>query len=403
MNSFSPGPARPAGTSQGDPRRPRDGGLRALRPATPEAECNGTFAGEEGAPQNDLDEVDKLKNTLMAAWNKMKYSWTVKTKSTFSKTSPLYLLGYRYHLDTEEDFRRFQKDFVSRLWFTYRREFQPLEGTPWTTDCGWGCMLRSGQMLLGQGLLLHLLSRAWMCSDELFVSLVEQESQQKNVSPSKSPALELRAPERSRCPRDVCVQLQRAGQADPVKEALHRRILSWFSDHSRAPFGMHQLVALGKSSGKRAGDWYGPSVVAHIIRKAVEGASQVSGLSVYVSQDCTVYKADVERLLGWDMAPCGPSAGSPKAVIILVPVRLGGETLNPIYMDCVKMISSCTWTRITVSLSSILPEKASPWSPSTAAPPGRSPSARWTRAAPSASTPAAGRSSRRCARSSAGP
>ncbi|XP_029441626.1 cysteine protease ATG4D isoform X2 [Rhinatrema bivittatum] len=349
MNSFSPGPARPAGTSQGDPRRPRDGGLRALRPATPEAECNGTFAGEEGAPQNDLDEVDKLKNTLMAAWNKMKYSWTVKTKSTFSKTSPLYLLGYRYHLDTEEDFRRFQKDFVSRLWFTYRREFQPLEGTPWTTDCGWGCMLRSGQMLLGQGLLLHLLSRAWMCSDELFVSLVEQESQQKNVSPSKSPALELRAPERSRCPRDVCVQLQRAGQADPVKEALHRRILSWFSDHSRAPFGMHQLVALGKSSGKRAGDWYGPSVVAHIIRKAVEGASQVSGLSVYVSQDCTVYKADVERLLGWDMAPCGPSAGSPKAVIILVPVRLGGETLNPIYMDCVKSFHCSSPRKISFS------------------------------------------------------
>ncbi|TRZ07872.1 hypothetical protein HGM15179_019237 [Zosterops borbonicus] len=250
-------------------------------------------------------EISRIDWDCGAEPGRVRGGWTLRPRPRFNPRDPLYLLGKVYRPGNGDDLSRFRGDFRSRLWFTYRSGIPALPGTPpRSSDCGWGCTLRTGQMLLGQGLVLHLLG----------------------------------------------------------------------PDQPRAPLGLHRLLELGRAFGKRAGDWFGPGLAAHLIRGAVESCPETPGLAVYVAQDCTVYKGDVARLVWGDPdggttgttgtpttgqgtpgqrtpgtlgtlgapgqrtqgTPGPPGPGQPRGLVLLVPARLGGESLNPVYVPCVK-------------------------------------------------------------------
>ncbi|KAJ7316502.1 hypothetical protein JRQ81_002664 [Phrynocephalus forsythii] len=331
MNSVSPTSVQYL--NQDELRRSEERQFFTPRASSQREDNPGLFPGGRAvcSQQSEPDEVDKLKSKLLSTWNNVKYGWTVKTKTSFSKLSPVHLFGRTYHFERDEDVERFQRDFASCIWLTYRRDFQQLDGTVWTTDCGWGCMLRSGQMLLAQGLVVHFLGKAWQ----------ERKPTREAPLPCPSTAHRCQAPpistDRSQGPWELRHPWHNCSPEKMEKERCHRKIISWFADQPQAPFGIHRLVDLGRSSGKKAGDWYGPSVAAHIIRKAVDCCSEAGNLAVYVSQDCTVYKGDVANLANRSEGrPAWDPAAEWKSVIILVPMRLGGEAFNPAYVDCVK-------------------------------------------------------------------
>ncbi|CAL9700352.1 unnamed protein product [Knipowitschia caucasica] len=292
------------------------------------------------------DEVDKLKAKFVSVWNNVKYGWTIKTKTSFNKTSPIHILGQSFLLNSEDEVERFRLAFVSRIWMTYRKEFPQLEGTSWTSDCGWGCMLRSGQMMLAQGLLIHLMPRDWTWPDAHPLTDVDFEvfRPQSPVRAAGIPIPSFAASRMQNTPEKRSENMAKMSQKnrpeytrDKQVEPIHHKLLAWFEDQPCAAFGVHELVEVGKSSGKKAGDWYGPSIVAHILRKAVSKTSVVHNLAVYVAQDCTVYKGDVIHQC--DLSQSQPQSNhSWTSVIILVPVRLGSEALNPSYIECVKNI-----------------------------------------------------------------
>lgn len=199
--------------------------------------------------------------------------------------------------DEDEGIEAFKLDFVSRLWLTYRREFPVLDGSSFSSDCGWGCMLRSGQMLLAQALVMHLLGRDWRWNQQVPTD------------------------------RDSYIQ-----------DAKHRAIVRWFGDRPshNSPLSIHNLVQLGTAQGKQPGDWYGPAFVAHLLRRAVREAArenvQLAQLNVYVAQDCCVYIQDVVDECEHD--------NSWKSLVVLVPVRLGADKFNYLYAPCLTTLLS---------------------------------------------------------------
>ncbi|KAL2089696.1 hypothetical protein ACEWY4_014384 [Coilia grayii] len=314
------------------------------------------------------DEVEKLKSKFVSAWHNVKYSWALKSKTSFSRNSPVFLLGKCYHfkVDDEEsptedcsfqsnddgvlmgNVEAFRKDFASRVWLTYREDFPALFGSALTSDCGWGCTLRAGQMMLAQGLISHFLGRDWTWSEALSLQPLDAETWTSTAARKLVASLEASLQgDRPMAPQPVPPAQGGAEEADThLREVYHRTVVSWFGDGPSAQLGMHRLVELGRTSGKRAGDWYGPGVVAHILRKALEEATDrgLAGISVYVAQDCTVYSGDViDSHAPRPGVPPELAGGVPmdtRAVIILIPIRLGGEKINPDYFNFVKGILS---------------------------------------------------------------
>lgn len=195
-----------------------------------------------------------------------------------------------------------EKELHSRLWFTYRKDFKPLNGNlKYTSDCGWGCMLRSAQMLLAQAFLLHFFGKEW----SLYKKFKTEEYN------------------------------------------LYKEIISWFNDRPsrHCPFGIHRLLhiadkkLIGNSNdssqlGSRVGSWFGPTSVCLLMKEALNESIDykpvLDQIKLYVAQDCTIYKQDVIDL-------CLDSRTNFfKPCIILVSVRLGGEDLNDMYVSSLK-------------------------------------------------------------------
>lgn len=175
----------------------------------------------------------------------------------------------------------FTSDFSSRIWLTYRYNFIPLTAKQqykqqYTSDGGWGCMIRTGQMMLAEALLRLKVGRAW-----------------------------------------------RLVNNDASYSLAHQNILRRFVDAPSVfcDLSIHRIVQIGVRYGKHPGDWYGPETIAMVFKDLVH-ANPYAKLSIHVATGSTIVTGRIAQYF---------SDTTNKPLLLLTPVRLGLQRVNSIY------------------------------------------------------------------------
>ncbi|KAK2494797.1 hypothetical protein MC885_012368, partial [Smutsia gigantea] len=144
------------------------------------------------------------------------------------------------------------------VWILGRKYSLFTGGTGPTSDTGWGCMLRCGQMIFAQALLCRHLGRDWRWT-------------------------------------------QRKRQPDS-----YFSVLNAFIDRKDSYYSIHQIAQMGVGEGKSIGQWYGPNTVAQVLKKLAVFDTW-SALAVHIAMDNTVGLTchlsnpgfTLERLVPW--------------------------------------------------------------------------------------------------------
>jgi cysteine protease ATG4 len=141
----------------------------------------------------------------------------------------IHLAGKSYH--PIHDYATRREDESNLFWFTYRCDFPRLNPYNLTSDAGWGCMLRSAQMMLCQALRVHYVGRMY--------------------KPLKS-------------------TVQRRSQV------FLQDLFMWMADFPSATttgcfFSLHNMVAVGMARYETLpGEWFGPGTACYVMRDLVE-------------------------------------------------------------------------------------------------------------------------------------
>ncbi|KAG8044029.1 hypothetical protein GUJ93_ZPchr0458g22645 [Zizania palustris] len=237
--------------------------------------------------------------------------WRFLGTSKARTSSDVWFLGKCYKLlseesssdsDSDSGHAAFLEDFSSRIWITYRKGFDAISDSKYTSDVNWGCMVRSSQMLVAQALIFHHLGRSWRMPS------------QKPYSPE------------------------------------YIGILHMFGDSEACAFSVHNLLQAGKSYGLAAGSWVGPYAMCRAWQTLVRtnreqpevvGRDGSFPMALYVvsgDEDgerggAPVVCIDVAAQLCCDFNK-GQSAWS--SILLLVPLVLGLDKINPRYIPLLK-------------------------------------------------------------------
>ncbi|KAH7831089.1 Autophagy-related protein 4 F (Atg4F) [Monocercomonoides exilis] len=163
----------------------------------------------------------------------------------------IWILGNKYSKTTSHLLERaegnlspiphtYQDMLKSRLWITYRKDYQPIIPSKFTSDRGWGCVHRTSQMMFAE-------------------ALIRLEPYRRSYT----------------------------GQID------EREILQYFLDTQEAIFSIHNIAQGGMHIGKRIGQWFSPSDSARVFENITSKYNDERFPIIIRAVDCTLIADEI--------------------------------------------------------------------------------------------------------------
>lgn len=172
----------------------------------------------------------------------------------------------------------FLKFLQSKILFTYRYNFFPItnKNFNYTSDNGWGCMIRSSQMMIAELLIRKKLKKNWILNNSVSV---------KNHY-----------------------------------SLAHVEILKLFIDYPSKEniFSIHNIIHYGLKFNKNAGDWFGPDTISTILNDLIN-LNKSLNFSSFLVKNQILYIDELQNIT--------------QPLILFIPLRLGLDRINKEYIN----------------------------------------------------------------------
>ena len=235
-----------------------------------------------------------------------------------------------------EDIQKLNSKIAKIIYVSYRSKFKPQinvkNNKTFTSDCGWGCMIRSSQMILSKA--LYKVFKYIYKLDKTAIEYVIPFIMDRNLDVTKHKYLGMDS---------YIKKLNEFGKKDIVE--------------IDPPFSIHKIVILGQKFGRTSGEWFSDFELPKIYDIINTTFDIIPGLSIIhfnsfielkqiltrcfkevpINNDNNGILYDENNIFYLE----GKKYLIEKMGLIFVSVRLGLDNISPVYFPSIKKLFSC--------------------------------------------------------------
>ena len=285
--------------------------------------------------KNDANNINisfDWKTSLASFKDDLIYNY-IKFNSKFDLPNVnVHIFNKIYNTSNEQDRQKFNKKFSKIIYVSYRSKYKPQlnikNNKTFTSDCGWGCMIRSSQMILCRAL-YKILKYKYKIKENLIYHVIPF-IMDKNLDIIKYKYFGM----------DTYIKkLNDLGKKDII--AID------------PPFSIHKIVILGEKFGRTSGEWFSDFELPKIYNIINNTFNIIPDLSIIHYNSFIELKTIIERCFKVTDENINENNKNDiflfeeknykleKMGLIFVSVRLGLDNISPEYHQSILKLFAC--------------------------------------------------------------